>query len=683
MIPSVKSLLECLPAFRDEWIEVKGSQSVYDIIAEILKAHKEFAPYYDEIALYFDGDTTEQVCRNIYDFLRRSVRYVEEKESDQTTAIPQGILTRGHGDCKHYSSFAGGVLDALNRITGANRKWNYRFASYSLLDRTPHHVFVVCRDDDRDGEEIWIDPTPGASLQVPVWQIDKTVNAMPLRRNIGAILLQDTETALSTAPSDVVYTSDILPVDETQELAPAVVEQLDETSSETEPTPELQQAIEILMHYNVMNDEGAISDAQLEKLAATLPQDEFELVSNARQTVQLAIADAINSASDEASAEAAIGSIFSKIWRGVKKVTLAAPRNAYLSLVAINAFGMATKLYNAIYQQDGSYWQPGQDKLYKKWNSFGGDWHALNNAIKSGHKKRALLGFVETDEQSIGVAPAIPAWVAIASALIAAITPLVKEILNTRAQQGQLPVTIDPATGLPYNMNTPGYYSGSFDIMQWVKDNPIPAAGIGVGLYFLLTDKSKKTVNAVRKKMSKKTVGLVIIGAGALYYFYKKQQDSASLSPSTDTGGDTTTDTIPTDTTTPPPVMTTTTTPTSEPQIVATGFMFTKDLMPYYSTVFDPEAYLARYPDVRADKYYSQNPLEHYQQHGQYEGRFPSADPENVRYDSAFDPVYYGDRYPDIKTHFGTNYAAYYQHWLQYGQYEGRHPGGAYLLITK
>jgi hypothetical protein len=37
---------------------------------------------------------------------------------------------------------------------------------------------------------------------------------------------------------------------------------------------------------------------------------------------------------------------------------------------------------------------------------------------------------------------------------------------------------------------------------------------------------------------------------------------------------------------------------------------------------FDPDAYLAAYPDVAKDPYWGANPLLHFQQHGQFEGRF-------------------------------------------------------------
>lgn len=686
MKATVESLLQCLPPYEDRWITVHPKQQVRHIINEILEAHKEFAPYYDDIALYFLEDSTEDICKKLYSFLKKNIHYKEEKEEEQTTALPTGILTRRQGDCKHYSSFAGGVLDAINRITGRNIDWNYRFASYDALNSTPHHVFTVVKDEDRNGEEIWIDPTPGASDMVPVWITDKKIKISPmaLRRNIAGI---------GIAQETVYVEEGQLPVQVYEEPSPTYTQQLEEHQADTEVTAELQSAIEILMHYGVMNETGAVNDSVLKVLSTQLTQEEFNNVANARLTLQAYIADALRQAQNAGhdvnvllNDPLAIGSLFSDIWRGVKKVSAAPMRNAYLSLVALNAFGMATKLANAIYNADGTYYQPGQQKLYNLWNKWGGDWHNLHIAIDSGKKKHALLGSVERPVsvgdvnscqgcQTIGVAAAaLPAWVAIAGALIAAITPLVKEILNSRQQANMMLPGVDPTTGLPYNMNSPSL-SPSTNFLDILKNNAIPIAAVGVGAYFLLGS-DKKKVNAVRKAMSKKTTGLLILGGTAAYLLYKHSQGSTDTTttdtPAVDTtGGDTTTGDS-----------TTTNTPGDATNVgpKTTGFLFTRDLMPYYDKTFNPQAYLARYPDIRQDKYYSQNPLEHYQKYGQYEGRFPSADPPNIRYDSAFDPVYYGDRYPDIPQHFGTDYTKYYQHWQQYGRNEGRKPGGAYLV---
>lgn len=184
-----EKLLACLPPYQDQWTLIKEKQEVKDIKRQIEIAHKNFAGYYDLIALYFDADTVDQVCNNIHDFLEKNIRYKEEPVSRQTTALPTGILYRGFGDCKHYSLFAAGVLNSIERQTGKNFNWCYRFASYNI-NPTPHHVFVVVKDGP---DEIWIDPVPGSNSVEPTWMQDKKVNvlSMPLYENISGVVRTD------------------------------------------------------------------------------------------------------------------------------------------------------------------------------------------------------------------------------------------------------------------------------------------------------------------------------------------------------------------------------------------------------------------------------------------------------------------------------------------------------------
>jgi len=179
---NAQSLIAELPPYNDQWVLINPNQTVKDIIAEVCDAHEEFAPYYDKIAYRFDGKNTDAIAEKIYGFLKQNVVYKEESDKNQTSALPTGILIRGKGDCKHYSGFAAGILDALNR-QGKKIDWVYRFASYRLWDRTPHHVFVVINPGK---DEIWIDPTPNAEKMTPFWQIDKKVKPM-LHRNISGL----------------------------------------------------------------------------------------------------------------------------------------------------------------------------------------------------------------------------------------------------------------------------------------------------------------------------------------------------------------------------------------------------------------------------------------------------------------------------------------------------------------
>lgn len=183
-----ENLLSVLPPYSDKWVLIKEDQDVKDIIKSMLQSHKDFAGYYDKIAGFFESDCPEQLGEDLYQFCKANIEYREESVEQQTTALPTGILTRGYGDCKHYASFCGGILDAINRARGLGLKWNYCFASYRLDERTPYHVFIVLEGEDGP---IWIDPTPGAAEKTPVWVVNKTVKAavgsMALIKNIAGV----------------------------------------------------------------------------------------------------------------------------------------------------------------------------------------------------------------------------------------------------------------------------------------------------------------------------------------------------------------------------------------------------------------------------------------------------------------------------------------------------------------
>lgn len=165
-------LLNKLPRAQGRYVLINKSQSVPDIVREVCEAHSSFKGLYDRIGYMFDARTIPEICNKLDRFCRENIMYREESDRRQTTDVPQNILNQGFGDCKHYASFCGGILDAIKRKTGKRINWHYRFASYNLWRKTPYHVFVVVQDN---GSEIWIDPTPGADDKSPVWVINKKV----------------------------------------------------------------------------------------------------------------------------------------------------------------------------------------------------------------------------------------------------------------------------------------------------------------------------------------------------------------------------------------------------------------------------------------------------------------------------------------------------------------------------
>jgi len=228
----------------------------------------------------------------------------------------------------------------------------------------------------------------------------------------------------------------------------------------TVPGSEMYNALQLLLKHGVMDANAKVNDFNLAEYQTTNPALFSQLLS-ARQLVQ----------------GAALNGFLSDVWRGVKKITLAPARSAYLSLVAINAFGYATKHKTAIYNTDGTF-TPYKDKLKELWqDKFGGDFTQLINAINSGATHKAVLGEVIT----------LAAWIAAATAIIAAVTPILRNGLqdSNQAAAAMLAQNIDPSTGQPYG--TPTTTGGG--IMETLKQNPLIIAGGIAAIYFFTKKK--------------------------------------------------------------------------------------------------------------------------------------------------------------------------------------------------
>jgi hypothetical protein len=410
-------LLQYLPPVEGNSKLITEDQVVTDIITEVIKAHKWFEHDYDGIYFFFDDADIRVICKRLFDFCKNNISYKKEPKENQTTRSPSLLLEMGNGDCKHYAGFIGGVLAAMQRH-GKKINWCYRFASYDWFDSTPQHVFVVVKTNNG---EIWVDPVLDRldERYLPKHTpIDKKINVqnMALYRLSGIGLPQDYKGYIpQTTSKSLTDEQEMMLVDD----------YIDE-----EITPDVEDKIKMMLYYGLLNEDGSFNEARLTELHSVLSEDDFNEILDGYSTI-------VRQAGG-------VGNLFSTIWRGVKKISLAIPRGAYLACVSLNIFGWGTKLWKAAFNEDGSYYQPGQTKVRDRWYSLGGDWKNLEGAIKSGHKKPKILGDVDQNQtvyyakvgemKQIGIAPAV--IIASASAIIAALAPIIKSILDMRQKEG-------------------------------------------------------------------------------------------------------------------------------------------------------------------------------------------------------------------------------------------------------
>jgi hypothetical protein len=148
----------------------------------MLNAHDKYKSEYDKISNSFAGRNVKTTARNLWQFLKNNVNYVVESDDKQMLKSPSAILYTGKttgSDCKNFSLFIGGTLASLQR-KGFPIDWAYRFASYRLMDKLPHHVFVVINPGTKN--EIWIDPVLNGFDQKKqyYYKIDKKPKNMSL-----------------------------------------------------------------------------------------------------------------------------------------------------------------------------------------------------------------------------------------------------------------------------------------------------------------------------------------------------------------------------------------------------------------------------------------------------------------------------------------------------------------------
>jgi hypothetical protein len=149
-------LLGRLKSFGGNSKMIVKDQQVPDIISAMLSAHKMYATEYDKISKDFYSADGIQTAKNLFNFLKKNVKYSIESDKNQRIMSPAAILSLGKNDCKNYALWIMGNLDSLKRKGLINNKIYYRFASYKLLDEIPHHVFAVIQDNQ--GNEYFIDP---------------------------------------------------------------------------------------------------------------------------------------------------------------------------------------------------------------------------------------------------------------------------------------------------------------------------------------------------------------------------------------------------------------------------------------------------------------------------------------------------------------------------------------------
>jgi hypothetical protein len=195
-----KFLQSILPPFKGDKVLIVQHQGTRDIINEIVRTHEMYVQDYNLVYGVFDRADVMATSRAIWEFLKYNLKYKAESADDQSVKSPSAIIADGHYvDCKHYSLFIGGCLDAMKMNEGDDYDWAYRFVSDSPSKQICH-VFVVVFDGDR---EIWVDPVLGSFNQRKSWTAVKDKYMPPVAVNgLSRITGTDSSPAQRTVTVD-------------------------------------------------------------------------------------------------------------------------------------------------------------------------------------------------------------------------------------------------------------------------------------------------------------------------------------------------------------------------------------------------------------------------------------------------------------------------------------------------
>jgi hypothetical protein len=122
-------------------------QNTNDLAKAIAKSHYENLKYAEKISHLFRGETDEETCENIWNFLKKYIPYsIEPAEKQATKSLPRMLNDARNGigsDCKMYSVLTGTILQKCGI------PFKYRLAGYST--NYPQHIYCVAHCSIVDG----------------------------------------------------------------------------------------------------------------------------------------------------------------------------------------------------------------------------------------------------------------------------------------------------------------------------------------------------------------------------------------------------------------------------------------------------------------------------------------------------------------------------------------------------
>jgi len=118
-----------------------------DIIEAIMYMDAHSHEWITERVDCLRGSTDYDTLRNVWSFVRNTLRYRADRPGHERVKSPGALFTSGVGDCKSMSIAVGAILRSLGYA------YRYRFTAYEPGDYS--HVYVVATD--AQGHDVILD----------------------------------------------------------------------------------------------------------------------------------------------------------------------------------------------------------------------------------------------------------------------------------------------------------------------------------------------------------------------------------------------------------------------------------------------------------------------------------------------------------------------------------------------
>lgn len=157
-----------------------------DIMKEVLDCFNDSKEQLKAFAPHLRGSSLRATCQNIWNFVKMNISYKVDPPGVQWIKEPQRTWYDKVCDCKSYSIFIASVLHNLGI------KGTFRFVSFKSSDSTPTHVYIVVKDGN---SLIKIDGVmPAFDVEKPyTHKHDYNMSQISRMSGIGAMPAQPTE----------------------------------------------------------------------------------------------------------------------------------------------------------------------------------------------------------------------------------------------------------------------------------------------------------------------------------------------------------------------------------------------------------------------------------------------------------------------------------------------------------